>query len=142
MLRMYKFMFQSVLTITSKQTNMTYQKFSSFKKKHLLLYIIAGVLFLNGYDVCAQHNYKEKVVGYIPKDGFVPNKLTAIRIAISVWLPIYGDKIYNEKPFVAVLKDGIWKVEGSLPKEFTLGGVAEIWIQKKDGKILRVIHGK
>ena len=121
---------------------MTQQKFINFIKNYLLLLGMVGVIFVNGSDLYAQHNYKERVVGYIPKDGFVPNKLTAIRIAISVWLPIYGDKIYNEKPFVAVLKDGIWKVNGSLPGKFTVGGVAEIWIQKKDGKILCVIHGK
>jgi len=118
------------------------KKSSNFKRHYLFLFVLAGALLVNGSALCARHNYKERVVGYVPKEGFVPNKLTAIRIAISVWLPIYGVKIYNEKPFVAVLKDGIWKVEGSLPKEFTLGGVAEIWIQKKDGKILGVNHGK
>jgi len=139
---MKKYIFETRHKLLPKYSTMIHQKFSNFKKNLLFLFVIAGFLFFNGNDVFAQQNYKVRVVGYVPKDGFVPNKLTAIRIAISVWLPIYGDNIYNEKPFVAVLKDGIWKVNGSLPKKFTIGGVAEIWIQKKDGKILRVIHGK
>ena len=81
------------------------------------------------------------LAGYVPSNGFVPNKLTAIRIAVAVWLPIHGNNIYKEKPFVAEINDDIWTVTGSLPKG-SVGGVSEIRIQKKDGKILSVIHGK
>lgn len=38
---------------------------------------------------------------YIPREGYVPNKETAIKIAEAIWLPIYGNKIYNSKPFRA-----------------------------------------
>jgi len=44
-----------------------------------------------------------------PKAGFVPDEKTAIAIAVAVWTPIYGEKnIQKEKPFKAVLKDGVW----------------------------------
>ena len=77
-----------------------------------------------------------------PKDGYVPGAGTAIKIAEAVWLPIYGKQIENEKPFKAHLKDDmIWVVEGTLPPHM-LGGVAYAEIQKADGKILSVIHGK
>jgi hypothetical protein len=79
---------------------------------------------------------------FIPKDGFVPDKETAIKIAEAVWLPIYGEKtINNEKPFNATLLNGVWIVEGSLPKGF-IGGVAVAEIAKLDGRIIRVSHGK
>jgi hypothetical protein len=137
-----KFMYEEQRQIIKlKKSIMTTHLFRDFRKSYLFLFLIAAVIFLNDYDLCAKHNYKDRIVGYIPKEGFVPNKLTAIRIAISVWLPIYGEKIYNEKPFDAKLENGIWTVEGSLPKN-SLGGVALIKIQKTDGKILLVIHGK
>ena len=49
--------------------------------------------------------------------------------------------IAQKKPFHATLKDGIWMVEGSLPKGW-VGGVPEAEIAQKDGRILRVSHGK
>lgn len=84
---------------------------------------------------------KKSQIGYIPKDGFVPDALTAKKIAEAVWLPIYGEKILKKKPFIAKLKSGIWYVEGSLPPNLK-GGVPYIEIREKDGKILKVIHGK
>ncbi len=79
---------------------------------------------------------------YQPKDGYVPDAATAIAIAQAVWGPIYGkEHITHEKPFKATLHNGVWRVEGSLPKGY-LGGVAVAEISKKDGRILGVIHGK
>ena len=83
----------------------------------------------------AKHNYR-------PESGYVPNKATAIRIALAVWEPIYGHKtIAREMPYHAVLSDGVWTVEGSLPGGF-LGGVAVAEIRKSDGCILRISHGQ
>jgi hypothetical protein len=79
--------------------------------------------------------------GYIPKEGFVPNDKTAIKIAEAVWFAICGDQIYTKKPFVAKLENGIWYIEGSLPKGYK-GGVPYIEINKRDGKILKVIFEK
>jgi len=59
-----------------------------------------------------------------------------------VWEPIYGEeKIAREKPYRAVLRNGIWVVEGSL-RAGSAGGVAIAEIAQDDGRILRVSHGK
>ena len=84
----------------------------------------------------------EKKITFKPKEGYVPNAETAIKIALAVWAPIYGaDKIEKEKHFQATLSNGIWTVTGTLPTGM-VGGVAEIDIAKDDARILRVIHGK
>jgi hypothetical protein len=83
----------------------------------------------------SNHNFK-------PKDGYVPNADTAIKIAVAVWGPIYGQKeIDGEKPYKARLEKGVWIVEGSLPEGW-FGGVALAEIQKENGKIVRVSHGE
>jgi len=74
--------------------------------------------------------------------NYVPNEETAIKIAEAIWLPIYGERIYNQKPYmVSLLKDSVWVVTGTLA-ENKRGGVAYIEIQKKDCKILKVEHGR
>ncbi|MDR2941405.1 MAG: YbbC/YhhH family protein [Treponema sp.] len=86
--------------------------------------------------------YEYRANSYIPKDGFVPDEKTAIKIADVVLYPIYGETLENQKPFRATLvKNKIWKVEGTLPKN-KLGGVVYIEIQKGNGAILHVSHGK
>lgn len=73
--------------------------------------------------------------------GYVPDTITAIKIAEAIWLPIYGEKIYISKPFKAELIDNnIWKVTGTL--HTAKGGVPYIEIQKSDCKILKVYHTK
>lgn len=75
-----------------------------------------------------------------PKDGFVPNEATAIRIAEAVLFPIYGEKeIQSERPFKATLKDGVWTVKGTLAPGL-LGGTAIVRVSKSDGRILLVAH--
>jgi hypothetical protein len=79
---------------------------------------------------------------YIPQNGFVPDSATAVRIAVAVWSPIYGaDQIASERPFDAVLQNGVWTVTGSLPRGH-VGGVALAEIAKVDARIIRVSHGK
>lgn len=105
--------------------------------RRLLHYFIP--LFLIG---CA-HDYN-----FRPKDGFVPDATTASRIAEAVWLPIYGkEAIYEERPYHTKRVGDLWYVEGSLahsgdPKCIIVGGVAEITIHAKTGKIVRVSHGE
>jgi hypothetical protein len=73
--------------------------------------------------------------------NFVPDEVTAIKIAEAIWLPIYGKAIYQKKPFVAkLLDDNVWQVTGTLKTK--KGGVPFIEIQKCDGKVLKVTHSK
>jgi hypothetical protein len=79
---------------------------------------------------------------FTPDDGCVPDSATAIRIAEAVWLPIYGEGIYDRRPFSAeLILDSVWAVAGSIPANM-LGGVPYIEIQKSDGRILGVGHGE
>ena len=96
-------------------------------------------LTINKKDGAATLNFQNGA-GYT-KD-LVTDKDAAIKIAEAVWLPIYGKEVLDhEKPFKAELEGGIWNIHGFLPEERS-GGVAEIEINKTDGKILRVSHGK
>lgn len=117
------------------------------KYKRLILFfgnILILSLVISPLTVCAdeikKHNYK-------PKQGYVPNKATAIKIAVAVWIPIYGKKhIKGEKPYNTILKNGVWHVSGSFPKAtnggIRVGGVAVAEIAKNDGHIIRISHGK
>jgi hypothetical protein len=72
----------------------------------------------------------------------VPDEVTAIRVAEKVLIPIYGRKhIESERPFTAVVNENVWTVYGHLPPGWD-GGVAEVKIDKRNGKILRITHGK
>ncbi len=78
--------------------------------------------------------------GYVPPSGFVPDSATAVRIAVAVWIPIYGAaQIRSEQPYIAKLDRDVWTVTGTLPSG-SVGGTAEARIAKRDGRILFVIH--
>ena len=105
-------------------------------KKKLILFlgvVSAGAILLAAE--AARHNFK-------PKDGYVPDSKTAVKIAVAVWEPIYGEEqIAKEKPYRATLAGGVWTIKGSVPASMP-GGVAVAEIAKDDGRILRVSHGK
>ena len=91
------------------------------------------------------HAQKSSPESYVPPHGFVPDSATAVRIAVAVWIPIYGERlIMSEQPFVATLKDGVWTVTGSLPRvpdpRYQVGGTAVARIAQRDARILLVIH--
>jgi hypothetical protein len=101
--------------------------------------LVCLVLFVFAASSVAQETAPH---GYYPKDGYVPDADTAIRIALAVWEPIYGKaQIEKEKPYRACVKGGIWIITGSLPSGWR-GGVALAEISKKDGQILRISHGR
>ncbi len=78
----------------------------------------------------------------VPENGYIPDQETAIKIAVAIWSPIYGEEhIVGKSPYNAELIDGVWHVSGSLPVGYK-GGVPVIEIDKKTGSILRVSHGK
>ncbi len=72
--------------------------------------------------------------------NFVPDSVTAVKVAEAIWFPLYGKLIYEEEPYRAILiGDSVWSVEGT---QVSKGGSAMIKIRKSDGKILFVCHGK
>lgn len=79
----------------------------------------------------------------IKSEDYIPDEVTAIKIAEAIWLPIYGNKVLDKKPFRASLsKDKCnWIVKGSVPKG-ELGGYPIIEIRKSDSKVIRVFHTK
>jgi NTF2 fold immunity protein len=88
---------------------------------------------------------------FAPRDGFVPDSATAIKIAEEVLVPVYGkEKIEAERPLKATLKDGVWTVDATLhcrdnkgeESQLCSGGAAQIKLSKTDGRILRMIHYK
>lgn len=100
----------------------------------LISFLNVSCLTLKGDQTATQN--------YIPEQGYVPNEETAIKIAVAVWIPIYGEEeIESQKPYDAVLINEVWHVTGSLPEGW-LGGFAEAEIAKNDGQILRISHGE
>jgi NTF2 fold immunity protein of polymorphic toxin system component len=88
---------------------------------------------------------------YTPKDGFVPDSTTAVKVAEAVLIPVYGkEKIESERPLKATLENGVWTVEGTLHcpdgkggvTTHCVGGTAEVKLSKADGRVLKMIHYK
>jgi hypothetical protein len=101
------------------------------------LYVLA--LFAIASSAEAQAAAKHS---YMPRNGFVPDSTTAVRIAEAIWAPIYGDsQIIAQRPYHAILRNGRWTVSGSLPPNQP-GGVPVAVISKRDGRIIRVSHSK
>jgi hypothetical protein len=97
-----------------------------------------GTLYIQASDLTLD-DPRDKIV--YPHDGYIPNELTAVRVAEAVWVSIYGEKIYNQKPYrINLIKDSIWVVNGSVSSG-GYGENAHIEIRKKDGKILKVFMG-
>jgi hypothetical protein len=66
----------------------------------------------------------------------------AIEMADKKWLEIYGNDIYNKKPFTAEFKnDTIWIIQGTLSR-LKKGGVPYAEINAKNCKFIIVTHGK
>src|SRR5579864_2174173 len=55
------------------------------------------------------------IPGENPKEGYVPDSATALKIADAVLVPVYGWKqVESERPFTPKLNDKVWSVYGSL----------------------------
>ncbi len=73
---------------------------------------------------------------------YVPDENTAIKIAEAIWLPIYGEIIYDSLPFKAKLDSSktFWIVDGTLVGR--KGGTPYAEIRRKDCKVIYVTHYK
>jgi hypothetical protein len=90
----------------------------------------------------ARAGSQEPSHSYMPREGFVPDAVTAARIAEAVLIPIYGARqIASQQPLSATLRGDAWHVTSQLPAG-SVGGVASVEIAKSDARILRVSHGR
>lgn len=117
------------------------------KKVMLSLMILASMTLYgetDGYDLYLEEVLKEETHNYIPPDGVVPDEETAVSMAIVILSPVYGkEKILKQKPFKATLRGNYWIVIGSMPEgKMMLGGTAIIVINKTNGEIINISHGK
>jgi hypothetical protein len=103
----------------------------------LLLTVLSFVMMSSCH---AKKNQKIEI-GNSERVDYVPNEETAVKIAEAILYSIYGENIYQQRPFIVTLDNEVWIVEGSLP-EGMKGGVAYIEIRKKDCKILKTTHSK
>jgi NTF2 fold immunity protein len=95
----------------------------------------------------AAHSQNPPAPSFQPKDGFVPDTGTAVKIAEAVLIPVYGEKkILSERPFNATLQGDVWTVAGTVhcdpPGARCVGGSAEVKISKSSGQILQMGHYK
>jgi hypothetical protein len=91
---------------------------------------------------CNTKTQIKKDTNFDLQKGLIQREETAKKIAESIWIPMYGESILEERPYSAkLIGDSIWIVEGTLHEE-TLGGVARIEIRKLDCKVLKIAHGR
>ena len=75
-------------------------------------------------------------------DTLIKNSESAISIAETILVNAYGKALINsEKPFECYLVDGYWYLRGTLPKSYT-GDVFEMIMSAKDGRVIKIMHGK
>ena len=106
--------------------------------------IAATLFFIASFNTAIAQDIKVKEVphSYVPKQGFVPDELTAVRVAEAIATPIYGKKqLDRQAPLTATLSGDIWTVQGTIAPEM-LGGVVLVQIAKSDGRVIRVTHDK
>jgi hypothetical protein len=80
---------------------------------------------------------QDRVVG---RDGVVSSESIAKQIAYSYLNAVYPKDITLRR-MTATLSNGVWIVNGTLPKD-SFGGVAGIAICQSNGRVLEVAHGR
>jgi hypothetical protein len=80
---------------------------------------------------------------FLPSQGAVPTADAAVKIARVVLVAWVGEaEIQLEEPLTAQLNErNNWIVTGTMAQG-RLGGVGEVEIARRDGRILRMFHGR
>ena len=137
------------------------------------VYISIKGFSISSFDSLPHHHIDEKDIvalsepkqfsGRImfPNDGMgrdvIPDDTTAVRMGLQLLASVYGDDVYDEKPYNVALIDSVWIVETSiLPPPFenmdlgngwqlsylVCGGVGHVEMNKHNGKVYTVYHTK
>jgi len=83
---------------------------------------------------------KISLSGNLPEVNLNLDKKTAARIAEAVFVRLYGEEILNERPWLVSENDEIFFVKGTM--RHSLGGVAKMVINKKNGAIIMCVLEK
>lgn len=76
-------------------------------------------------------------------DTLIKDKQSLVKYAEPILFKTYGRKtIIKEKLYIVSFKDGVWTMDGTLPKKYTDGGTFHIVINAADGKVIKIIHYK
>ena len=76
----------------------------------------------------------------LPKEGLVPDKDTAIKIAEVILFRLYGERnVTSQKPYVVTEDENIWWVCGTLKKD-DLGSSFTIAIARQTAAVLYLEH--
>lgn len=72
----------------------------------------------------------------------ITDEKSFVKAAEAILFPIYGEKeIKDERPYTVGYADGYWMIYGYLPPGYH-GGVFELIINAKTGKVIHLMHGK
>ena len=103
------------------------------------------IIMISVFALATAYAQTSQVKSVRPKEGFVPDTETAVKVAEAVLIPVYGEKrIHDERPFKAKLSGDVWTLEGTVPCN-TLGipcpgGAAVVRVSKTSGQILFMMH--
>jgi hypothetical protein len=76
----------------------------------------------------------------LPKEGLVPDKETAIKIAEVVLFRLYTEpEITWQRPYSVKLEKDVWFISGTMPHDM-MGSVFKIAISKQTGEVLHLEH--
>lgn len=92
-------------------------------------------------------------------EDVIPDEIIAAKLGLLLLESVYGERVYEDKPYQVTLLDSIWVVETSLlppPPEIDnskinpdmelqtiiCGGVGHVEINKHNGKIYTIYHTK
>jgi hypothetical protein len=121
-------------------------------RKVLLYLLILMPLFCSAQEKSAnrdsylrelvKNSLRNKITKQILVDKIVPDKETAVAVAESILFRIYGKaQIIGEKPYNVDLVNDYWILSGTLPEGY-LGGTFLIILSAKDGRVIKLTHGK
>jgi hypothetical protein len=72
----------------------------------------------------------------------IKDNQAAVAVAESILFSVYGEEqIKKQRPYRVCKVEQYWVVSGTLP-EMMLGGVFEIALDEKDGRVVGLTHGK
>jgi hypothetical protein len=121
--------------------------------KYLILYLLLFLFFsckkshaILGIGL-ARQELKDALLDTSGKQNlFVKGDLKNQQAVVSIVEPIlfkaYGkDNIVNEKPYELYSIDSYWVLMGTLPEQ-TFGGTFLIAFSAKDGRVIKLTHGK